>query len=73
LFGKLRADVPEPAYYERIFVNKSFIYKEPNVKTKIYLIKGDEVKIVKEENGFLKIFYFGKKTIEGWIKKSDVE
>jgi hypothetical protein len=73
LFGKLRADVPEPAYYERIFVNKSFIYKEPNVKTKIYLIKGDEVKIVKEENGFLKIFYYGKKTIEGWIKKSDVE
>lgn len=39
----------------------------------MYLVKGDEVEIVKEKGKFLKIYYYGKKTIEGWIKKSDIE
>jgi len=45
----------------------------PETRIKMYLIKGDEVKIVKEKDGFLKIYYFGKNRIKGWIKKSDVE
>lgn len=73
LFQKFLEQVPDPAYYEKIKVNQAFIFSDPGVKTKMYLIKGDEVKIVKEKGDYLKIYYFGKKRIEGWIKRSDVE
>ena len=52
---------------------KSFIYSLPDKKTKIYLLKNDEVEILEEKDNWLKIRYYGNKTIEGWIKKSDVE
>ena len=52
---------------------KSYIYLKPNNISNMYLIKGDEVKIIEEKDEWLKIRYYGKKTIEGWIKKSDVE
>lgn len=54
-------------------LNKTIIYSSPNSPTKMYLLKGDEVEIIKEKDEWLKIRYYGKKTIEGWIKKSDVE
>jgi len=73
LFEKFLDEVPDPAYYKKIIVEKSEIYNALETKTKMYLIKDDEVKIVKEKTGFLKIYYYGKKPIEGWIKKSDVE
>ncbi len=53
--------------------SKSLINSIPNKPTKMYLIKGDEVEILEEKGEWLKIRYYGKKTIEGWIKKSDVE
>jgi hypothetical protein len=52
---------------------KSYIYLKPNNISNMYLIKGDEVEIIEEKENWLKIRYYGKKTIEGWIKKSDVE
>jgi hypothetical protein len=52
---------------------KTLIYSSPNSPTKMYLLKGDEVEIIKEKDEWLKIRYYGKKTIEGWIMKSDVE
>ena len=54
-------------------VTKSIIYSTPNKPTKMYLLKGDEVEILQEKDDWLQIRYYGKKTIEGWIKKSDVE
>jgi SH3-like domain-containing protein len=39
----------------------------------MYLIKGDEVEVLEEKGEWLKVRYYGKKIIEGWIKKSDVE
>jgi SH3-like domain-containing protein len=40
----------------------------------MYLIKGDEVKILDEKDDWLKIRYYAKtKTIDGWIMRSDVE
>ncbi len=73
LFGKFRAEVPEPPYYENIKSGKAPIYSKPNFKTKMFLIKGDEVKILEEKDNWLKIRYYGKKAIEGWIKRSDIE
>jgi len=53
---------------------KVYLSSSPqNAPTKMYLIKGDEVEIIEEKDEWLKIRYYGKKTIEGWIKKSDVE
>ena len=54
-------------------VTKSIIYCTPNKPTKMYLLKGDVVEILQEKDDWLQIRYYGKKTIEGWIKKSDVE
>ncbi|MDP1813652.1 MAG: hypothetical protein Q8K92_04325 [Leadbetterella sp.] len=56
-----------------IHVQKSFIYSQPNKQTKMYLLKDDEVEIIEEKENWLHIRYYGKKTIDGWIKKSDVE
>ena len=53
--------------------DKVFLHTTPNKSTKMYLLKGDEVEIIEEKDEWLKIRYYGKKTIEGWIKKSDVE
>ncbi|MFC0181329.1 SH3 domain-containing protein [Pseudarcicella hirudinis] len=56
---------------------KAFIYTIPNKQSKMYLLKNDEVEILEEKlvkgTSWLKIRYYGSKTIEGWIKKTDVE
>ncbi len=63
----------------RLFVDfkkinkKVYLNTKPKQPTKMYLIKGDEVEILDEKGDWLKICYYGKKTIEGWIKRSDVE
>ena len=59
--------------FKEIKVTKSIIYSTPNKPTKMYLLKGDVVEILQEKDDWLQIRYYGKKTIEGWIKKSDVE
>ena len=60
-----------------IIVSKSIVYYVPNYPSKQYLIKNDEVEILEEKlvkgTSWLKIRYYGSKTIEGWIKKTDVE
>jgi len=66
-----------------IKTQKSFFYSAPNKPKKMYLIKGDEIDVLDyydydfekniEFKSYLHVRYYGKKTIEGWIKKSDVE
>jgi hypothetical protein len=67
-----------------IKTQKSFFYSAPNKLKKMYLIKGDEVEVIKLSthepinnihfnDGYINVRYYGKRTIEGWIKKSDVE
>lgn len=74
LFGKMHNDVGEPTpSLELIKVSKSIIYDSPNSPTKMYLIKGDEVEILEEKEEWLNVRYYGKKIIEGWIKKSDIK
>ncbi|NBB32003.1 hypothetical protein [Cellulophaga sp. BC115SP] len=65
---------------KKITINKSKIYNSPYVPSKMYLIKNDPIEIIEEKNGWLKIRYYPEKngewigkTIEGWIKRSDVE
>jgi len=52
---------------------KSTIYTSPNIPTKMYLVKSNEVEIIEEKDKWLKIRYYSKKSIEGWVKKEDVE
>lgn len=58
--------------YSKIKVVKSYIYSLPMQKTNIYLLKDDVLEIIEEKDEWFKIRYYGKKTIEGWIKKTDV-
>jgi len=57
---------------DSISVNKSIVYSSPDIVTKMYLEKGNEVEILEEKGEWLHIIrYYGKKIIEGWIKKED--
>ena len=56
----------------KIILNKSFIYTQDFQTTQMYLLKNDEVEILEEKGEWLKVRFYGKKTIEGLIKKSDV-
>ncbi len=60
-------------YLKTINLDKSKITSISGIETKMYLIKGDEVEVLEEKGEWLKIRYYGKKIVEGWIKKSDVE
>lgn len=64
----------------KLINGKSIIYTQPNKPSKMYLIKGDPVEIITKKVGWLKIKFYPeqngiwtKKTIEGWIKQSDLE
>jgi hypothetical protein len=63
-----------------IKVSKVYIFSDTLNKTKMYLLKKDPVEIIENKADWLKIKYYPEKngawtgkTIEGWIKKSDVE
>jgi hypothetical protein len=77
LFGKKRAELQEPAYYEKIKSEKAYLHSLPSEQERksIYMIKGDEVKIVDEQGEFYKIYFYGnsKKSVSGWIRKKDVD
>jgi hypothetical protein len=59
--------------FKKVINLKAYLYSISRKPTKIYLIKNDEVEIIHEKEDWLYVRYFGKKVIEGWIKKSDVE
>jgi hypothetical protein len=56
-----------------IHLTKQPLYSEPQIKTKMYLVKGDKVEILEEKDDWLYILYKGKKDIKAWIPKSAVE
>jgi hypothetical protein len=59
----------------RVISERAYLW-ENGKRKKIYLIKGDFVAIIQEKNkSLVKVKYKNKnlQTIEGWIKKSDVE
>jgi hypothetical protein len=75
-------------YLQRFLVKKYSLISYPKViifsnlrsPTKMYLLKNDPVEVTEEKDNWLKIKYYPEKngewtgkTIEGWIKKSDVE
>ena len=66
--------------YGKVKTIKSIIHKIPYKPTKMYLLKNDPVEVTEEKDNWVKIKYYPEKngewtgkTIEGWIKKSDVE
>jgi hypothetical protein len=58
---------------KKVVSPKVLLHSQIDQPTKMYLLKGDEVEIIEEKDEWLKIRYYGKKTIEGWIRRSDVE
>lgn len=60
---------------ETIIPKKQFLCNGPNKcsQTKMYLIKGDKVEILKEEEDWLYVLYKGKREIMKWIPKQAVE
>ncbi len=52
---------------------KQSLYSQPPIKTKMYLIKGDKVEILEEQDNWVKILYKGKKDIKVWVPKEAVE
>ncbi len=69
-----------PYDYKIVRVPKTTIYSQPNELTRMYLLKDDVVEVTEEKGEWLQIKYYIEKknkdtgrTIEGWIKKSDVE
>lgn len=76
LFGKIHNDVPDPVPFISVKVSKAIIYSSPNKPTKMYLVEGDKLEILEERTNWTKFSFYNeknKKTIEGWIKRSDVE
>ncbi len=59
--------------FQQIKVAKCQIYNLDMLPTKSYLIKEDPIEILEQKDNWLKIRYYGEKTIEGWIKKEDIE
>jgi hypothetical protein len=57
----------------RITKSKATLHSSLSVPTKMYLLKGDDIELIDRAKDWLKIRYYGKKVVEGWIKQSDVE
>ena len=57
----------------RITKSKATLHSSFSVPTKMYLLKGDDVELIDREGDWLKIRFRGKRVVDGWIKKSDVE
>lgn len=54
--------------------SKSVIYSNPGMgATKMYLLKGDVLTVIGEKGEWLKIEYRGKKLVQGWVKKQELE
>jgi hypothetical protein len=64
---KLKKNVLKP------LKTKTNIYVSPNSPSAKYLLKNNQVEILETKDIWIKIRYYGTKTIEGWIKKSAVE
>ena len=58
----------------QVKAEKSIIYSNPETPTKMYLIKGDVITILEEQEGFYRMEYETAKgeLITGWVKKEDV-
>jgi hypothetical protein len=58
---------------KKILSDKAIIYSQPEIPTKMYLIKSNIITVLEEKEGWVKIEYEGKKLITGWVKKEDIK
>ena len=67
--------IPEE-YGFKLTVDKGYLYDSPNLsnKTKIYLVRGDQIKLLSYKNNFYKIEYTSKenKIIKKWLHCSAI-
>lgn len=67
--------IPEE-YGFKLSVDKGYLYDSPNLsdKTKIYLVRGDQIKLLSYKNNFYKIEYTSKenKIIKKWLHCSAI-
>ena len=68
-------DIKKNTISKEIQIEKQYLFDNPNKesKTKMYLLKNDEVEILEEKDDWLYILYHGKKDIKAWIPKGAVE
>jgi len=54
---------------------RAWLYNKPDesARSKMYVVIGDKVKVLKEQGDWLFIHFEGKKTLEKWIKKETLE
>jgi len=64
---KLKKNVLKP------LKTKTNIHSFPNSPSHKYFLKSDQVEVLEIRDTWIKVRYYGNKTIEGWIRKSDVE
>jgi hypothetical protein len=62
-----------PKTERKIKAKKAYIYSEPEVQTKMYLIENDTVEILEDKGEWLLMRYYGKKVVEGWVQSGDLE
>jgi len=76
--GKYLKYKHKPTFEIFITTHKAHLYRSPNIKTKMYLIKGDKVTILDEKTDasgqkWYFINYKGKKELNMWIKAEAVD
>ena len=59
--------------FTKITTSKVSICTTPAIFSKVYLLRGNVVEVLETKDTWIKIRYYGNKTIEGWIRKNDVE
>jgi hypothetical protein len=64
---------PKVGLGKTVISAKAYFYDNAFKQRKSYVIKGDKLEIVKEQGDYSFVRYKGKKTVEGWIKKEDLE
>ena len=72
--GWVQKDAVEKAQFTRkVAVPKTYIYSTPEEKTKMYLIKNDEIELVEKAGDFWRMKYTTAKgkVIEGYVKRID--
>jgi hypothetical protein len=51
--------------YAMIKTIKTFLHKEPNIPSKMYLLQNDPVEVIEEKGNWLKIRYYPEKLTNG--------
>jgi len=58
--------------HTKIKVKKALLYKSPNGTSNGYLLKNDNIEILKEKDNWVYVLYDGEIKIKAWVHKQDI-